>query len=242
MTEQEWLTGEDVRRMVHFAALEHVFAQRKLRLFCVAACRRLQTITTKQVLQVIQVAERFAEGEASARELQRAYESAYQVASDASRTLGKLQSNPHWAAAYTAEANAAAAAKRTANAVQASAPLLAVGPNAALPGPDPHEQMNFLRGVGSMPNLVDRIAKEREAVPALLRHIFGNLFRPYTVPPSFPAAVISLAQAVYSGADAAFALQDALLETGHLAPAEHFATEPCHPKGCFALDLILGKT
>jgi hypothetical protein len=37
-------------------------------------------------------------------------------------------------------------------------------------------------------------------------------------------------------------LHDALLEAGHPELAEHFQQEQWHPKGCFALDLILGKT
>jgi hypothetical protein len=35
-------------------------------------------------------------------------------------------------------------------------------------------------------------------------------------------------------------LHDALLEAGHAELAEAFR-EPMHPKGCWALDLILGK-
>jgi hypothetical protein len=40
--------------------------------------------------------------------------------------------------------------------------------------------------------------------------------------------------------DCTFALHDALLEAGCGELADHF-TEPRHPKGCWALDVILGK-
>jgi hypothetical protein len=56
----------------------------------------------------------------------------------------------------------------------------------------------------------------------LLRDVVGNPFRPYLAPSSWPPAVVSLAQAVYNGADAGFALHDALLESGHPDLAAHF--------------------
>lgn len=42
-------------------------------------------------------------------------------------------------------------------------------------------------------------------------------------------------------ADCHYALADALMEAGHIELAEHFR-EPVHPKGCWAMDVILGKT
>ena len=52
--------------------------------------------------------------------------------------------------------------------------------------------------------------------------------------------MVQLADALYVGDDVAFALADALEETGHSQLAEHFR-EPEHPKGCWAMDLIMGK-
>lgn len=75
----------------------------------------------------------------------------------------------------------------------------------------------------------------------LLRHIVGNPFRPYPAPPSWPAGVVRLAEVVYQGADAAFALTDALLEAGHPELAEHFRQEQAHPKGCWVMDLLTGR-
>jgi hypothetical protein len=75
----------------------------------------------------------------------------------------------------------------------------------------------------------------------LLRHIVGNPFCPCQAPPTWPPAVVNLAQAVYNGADAGFALHDALLESGFPDLAAHFQEEQWHPKGCWAVDLILAK-
>jgi hypothetical protein len=75
----------------------------------------------------------------------------------------------------------------------------------------------------------------------LVRHIFGNPFRPYPSPPSWPSTVVQLAESLYGGQDCAFALHDALLEADHAELAEHFREEKSHPKGCWVVDLILGK-
>jgi hypothetical protein len=83
--------------------------------------------------------------------------------------------------------------------------------------------------------------KQREQM-ALLRHILGNPFRLYSVSDPWPLAVVQLAKALYHGQDCGFALHDALLEAGHSKLAEHFRQEDRHPKGCWALDLFLGKS
>jgi len=75
----------------------------------------------------------------------------------------------------------------------------------------------------------------------LLRHVVGNPFRPFPTPVSWPATVVALAAAVYNGADAGFALHDALLESGYPELAEHFAQEECHPKGCWLIDALLQR-
>jgi hypothetical protein len=74
----------------------------------------------------------------------------------------------------------------------------------------------------------------------LLRHIIGNPFQPYAAPAHWPLTVIQLAEALYEGEDCNFALHDTLLEAGHAELAGHFE-EKEHPKGCWAMDMILGK-
>lgn len=74
-----------------------------------------------------------------------------------------------------------------------------------------------------------------------LRELFGNPFHPYPAPDHWPANVVQLANAIYSGTDCGFALHDALLEAGHSDLADHFRQESPHPKGCWVVDLLLGK-
>lgn len=76
----------------------------------------------------------------------------------------------------------------------------------------------------------------------LVRELVGNRFRPVILTSRPSATVIQLAQSLYAGADCAFALHDALLEEAHPELAEHFEpTGKWHPRGCWAVDLILGK-
>jgi hypothetical protein len=77
-----------------------------------------------------------------------------------------------------------------------------------------------------------------EALCELIRHIFGNPFCPDPALSWWPALVVKLAEALYLGEDCSFALHDALLEGGHAVLAEHFQ-ERDHPKGCWAVDLLM---
>jgi hypothetical protein len=85
---------------------------------------------------------------------------------------------------------------------------------------------------------LDDVAKRETA---LLRHISGNPFSPCTVTVSSPSTVMKLAEALYDGQDCSFELYNALLEAGHPNLPEHFKDEQWHPKGCWALDLIIGR-
>jgi hypothetical protein len=84
-------------------------------------------------------------------------------------------------------------------------------------------------------------AEKRRRETSFFRHLIGNPFRPYPAPASWPSTVVQLAQALYDGADCRLPLSDALEEAGDAELAEHFRQEAWHPKGCFALDLVLGK-
>ncbi|OAI51285.1 hypothetical protein AYO44_05130 [Planctomycetaceae bacterium SCGC AG-212-F19] len=83
--------------------------------------------------------------------------------------------------------------------------------------------------------------KESEARSGLLRHIIGNPLRPYAAPASWPSAVSDLAQALYDGNGDRLILADALEEAGHQELAQHFRAEEWHPKGCWVVDLVVGK-
>ncbi len=81
---------------------------------------------------------------------------------------------------------------------------------------------------------------ERQAQPGLLREIVGNPYREVKKVEPWPEEVIQLAEQMYLGTGDHFALCDALADAGAAELAEHFGMAG-HPKGCWALDLILGK-
>lgn len=83
--------------------------------------------------------------------------------------------------------------------------------------------------------------RERGIQAALLRDIVGNPFRPTSPPNLTSIRPVVLAHDVYEGRATQAALRQALLEAGCTDLAEHFRQELIHPRGCWALDLLLGK-
>jgi hypothetical protein len=81
---------------------------------------------------------------------------------------------------------------------------------------------------------------ERGEQAHLLREIIGNPFMAPLPRPQFPDELVALAKAMYAGADRRSALHAALMQAGHTDLAGHFQSAG-HPKGCWTLDLILGK-
>jgi hypothetical protein len=212
MTEAEWLACTDPRRLLEDQYrqaiadkprwfLFEVFrlrrrtasprarvSDRELRLFACACCRREGQAVDEQSRRMIEVAERFADGQAPGEEL---------------RQSAALARSP-------------------------VAAWLKAEPIAEQPG------WLFTTWLASGSN------RKRAEQVALLRHIVGNPFRSPQAPCAWPGMIVALAEALYGGEPCGFALHDALLESDHAELAEHF-DEPEHPRGCWALDLLLGK-
>jgi hypothetical protein len=84
------------------------------------------------------------------------------------------------------------------------------------------------------------MAEEQRAQADLFRDILGNPFHKSVRPAPLPTNVLRLAEALYEGEACHLVLHDSLVEAGHSVLAEHFQEES-HPKGCWALDLLLNK-
>ncbi|MBL8814952.1 MAG: hypothetical protein JNL58_02895 [Planctomyces sp.] len=83
------------------------------------------------------------------------------------------------------------------------------------------------------------VEKERRAHAEIVRHIFGNPFRTVVKPINLNDNLRHLAQCVYEGEELSFQLSSALKEAGYVELAQHFEI-PMHPRGCWALELLLG--
>ena len=235
MTEAEWLACADPNVLLDH--LHGKVSERKLRLFACACCGPLwEQVTDACCRAAVAVALRFADGQATAEELKAAH-----IAAQNGKPLFQDAS---WAAAWTA----APSAHRAASQASAQAALaLARGRSAAA-------KSAAWGAVRSGATEADRAAAwtrfeaataealvEEHAWQAdLLRELTGNPFRKLSLSESLSATVRQLAEALYEGEDCAFALHDALEEMGQMELAEHFLSSD-HPRGCWALDLIIGK-
>jgi hypothetical protein len=228
MTEAEWLSCDDPERMLE--ALRGRALGRKVRLFMAACCRRVWhdfEVGEEQDRQAaVEVAERYADGLASDDERDTAF--------------GELTDGaPHRGGDCCSNA--------------------AVGefdkPHAAVDWAITAVEEAAYRAVGEDYDNREPIERAERAVQAgLLRDVVSNPFRPTLLDPAWQAPTVdSLARAAYEERtlpagtlDPArlAVLADALEEAG-CADAEmlgHLRSPGPHVRGCWALDLLLGKS
>ncbi len=218
MTESEWLECTDSTPMLK--CLRRKTSERKLRHFACSCCRDIwNRMSDERSRFAVEAAERFADGEATSVELLTAYNAA-------SVTRGTAA----WAAAWASEKVARKAARMTAKAA-----VRAVAWAAAITAVEAEEAAAKARLVG------------------IFRDIFCNPFRPVAINSIWLTSnVTTLAQAAYeerilpSGQldPARLAiLSDALEEAGcdHADMLSHLRSPGPHVRGCWAVDLLLGK-
>jgi hypothetical protein len=223
MTEAEWLAHTDLVRVLR--SLSGTPSDRKRRLFAGACCRRIwHLLATEPPRQLVEQAERAADGFSASADVA---DFAKQVLS--SRSQGQSASKLAVIAAFWAGVGNCREASRCAASAMAS------------------DRTPFDRGQA----LWRRFAKdERRAQSDLLRDIFGPLpFRPITVDPAWLrwnwGTVPAIAEHVYD--DRAFhdlpILADALTDAGcnNEEIVAHCRSEGPHVRGCWVVDLILGK-
>jgi hypothetical protein len=236
MTEAEWQACQDPQAMLEF--LKKKASDRKLRLFAVALGHSVRhLLADKRLKDAIDVSERFADGLAGVPEIDAAYTNA-SAALRLSPTIGNPEN-------WTSTDHAAGVASD-----------LVISP---IEGP-PLGRVAY-RMVESALWLAEKAtgenARGQMERAALFRCIFGNPFRPPKLDPSWltwNSGTIATA--------AASAYEERELPSGHLdntrlaviadmleeagctdtAFLSHLREpEAVHVRGCFALDLILGK-
>jgi hypothetical protein len=223
-TEADWLAGTDPEPMLEW--LRGWASDRKLRLFAVACCRRLWQLLPAEGCDAVLVAERYADGAATSAEASAAALSAAQAARVASQPTRGL-----WAAHH------AAAPEQWGQTAWGSASFAARAAGAAAAGVTDQE---VTRPEG-------RVRRgEGRAQCRLLRCVFGNPFRPVAQDPSWRSReVLALAGSIYDGRafEAIPILADALVDAGCANEdiLNHLRGPGVHVRGCWALDLLLGR-
>jgi hypothetical protein len=219
MTEAEWLgTGEPAELIDQLAGA----TPRKRRLFCVACCQRVITPSHAPVLRnALAVAEEFADANASRSALLSAGRQVrvhrrQSVQGRGSYSLSDL----------SPEAEAVGALCKPGS------------------GCDPHTILAWISQFKGMGSEADR--KEQVAQRVLLRDVFGNPFRPVSFSPEWRTdTVLALARQIYESRDSdvmpilADALQDA--GCGIADILDHCGGTKLHVRGCWVVDLVLGK-
>jgi hypothetical protein len=215
MTEQEWLSSGNPRSMLDF--LRGRGSQRKLRLFAVGYSRRFrEKIAYEPIRLALDVPERYADGLATRAELQHLRERAYDDDPDfftSGSELGQITEHNIAGAACDAAADAAVAVEFIAEYRDA--------------------RVNTETG-------------NRVLCSILLRDVFGNPFQRVQLSPDWlTGAIREIATSIYT--DRAFdrlpILADALEEAGctDAAILEHCRGPGPHERGCWVVDLLLGK-
>jgi hypothetical protein len=201
--------------MIGFLWQNGIFSKRKFRLLGVACCHRVwDLLIDDRSIQAVAVAEQYADGIASFEELRFAFEDAFDVG-----------------------ARLTARKKGTITKAQ----LLAAWAASEVARPDER--------IGS---LADNVAEalgtgyEHKIQADMLREIFGNPFSPVILDSRWQTSnVIDLARTIYE--DRAFdqmpILADALMDVGCYSEVllDHCRQIKSHVRGCWVIDLLLGK-
>jgi hypothetical protein len=219
MTEQEWLACADPQPMLEF--LPGKVSDRKLRLFAVASCHLMTSFVTsnEQMRTAVAVAEQHADGLVSASELATAY-----------KTTDSYHHTMYMGLTWGEEEALRAA-------MEAVSPT--VDPRSLVP------QLGYFRSFFS--RLLQYEDADPNKRPFFLRCVIGPLlYRAVTLEQSWlTATVTSLATAIYQ--DRSFdnlpLLADALEDAGcsNQEVLNHLRGGGEHCRGCWPLDLVLGK-
>jgi hypothetical protein len=227
MTEAEWLTATDPTPMLEF--LKGKASDRKLRLFGCACCRRVwKWMIHKGSREGVRAAERLADVVASADEWERARKGT----AEAWNQYGEWHVYQSSRSAHYLLSNKTEV-------------LMAVAQEVA------NAKWNHTKDKYSCDGDSERakatLSREKAYQHPRLRDIFGNPFRPAVVDPAWlTSTVAALATQMYESRDfstmpiLADALQDAGCDSDDIL--DHCRGPGPHVRGCWVVDLVLGKT
>jgi hypothetical protein len=224
MTGEEWSVTGELTSMLTFLELGGHRSNRKLRLFAVACCRRIWSeLRDERSRKAVETAEAFADGLATLNELRADFEAAYAAVDDC-QNFSPFSEDQAIAAYLSAARNITESDTRV---------------------PEAEDMYEVVAHTWSY--AIDGDRKDSEFKQCrLLRCIVGNPFRPASLDPSRrTSTVIALAQGIYD--ERAFdrlpiladALQDAGCDNDDIL--NHCRDTGPHARGCWVVDLVLGK-
>jgi hypothetical protein len=251
MTEAEWLAAESALDLLHYLQQHRRVGRvpggrRRLLLFRCACCRSVWNLfEDEHCRRAVEVAERFADGTARKPELEAARAKAQVLERETQEYLQAYRGHAARPDAWLANRrhSVAMAAQWTTwtQYTIARADIVAMSLEAArASGADLQH--------GS-PKWVALRESQARIHAALVRDIFGNPFRPASCGPSWlthgGGVVPKLAKAIYEerAFDRLPVLADALEDAGGADAAilAHCRGPGPHARGCWAVDLLLGK-
>jgi hypothetical protein len=239
--EEEWRACDDFE--VVFDYLESTaLPQRKLRLFEVASARRFTSRMSQPVLvNALNVAELFADGLIAQAELASAHQASRELENESAMNEEDLLETDalHYGAKAVREVTAPdapgycagtpAMIEHVISAVTYTFPSARKGNH--------EEQVAFFEQVS---------ACEKRSIAELVHDVFGNPFRPAAFSKSWGTdTAVSLARQMYGSRDfsampiLADALQDAGCDNAEIL--DHCRGPGPHVRGCWVVDLVLGK-
>ena len=226
-TEQKWLAAKFIATLVYCVEQEKAESDRKFRLFAVACARRVwNQLTDPRLRTAVEVAEAFADGLAKHKKRLAAFEAAWRAARAVCDGEGY---DFDWET------------RKVPSAFDRGRPRAfryAVGAAGAA--------VEYAKGSAWMAECVCNV-KELAANCHLFRDIFGNPFRPVAFDKAWRTdTAVSLAKQMYDSRDfgampiLADALQDAGCDNEDIL-SHCRDTAQQHVRGCWGVDLVLGK-
>jgi hypothetical protein len=228
MTEAEWQACPDPTLMLAF--LQGKASDRKLRLFAVGCCRRVEGLIPRTYRNNLPLTEKLADGR-----VRRRPDRIFGMAGWCPAHDGSDGFIPEAAGGYTIEEDAMRAAEESSR----WAALTAAIPNV---GAVDSQLLSEL-----WDSVHPAVDAEHTTQADLLRCIFGPLlFRPVDFTSDWRTpTVIAIAQAIYDkrGFDDLPILGDALEDAGctNTDILEHCRSSSNHVRGCWVVDFVLGK-
>jgi hypothetical protein len=221
VTESDWATSTGPQAMLSFLRDRGPVSERKLRLFAVACCHRMtRRLTGKAGRRALLTAERYADGLLPATRLYGAWFAARRTATVAQvRGLWEPLRTAKWAVSEVCEADVALALRAVARVA-----------GAEVSGNDPARMSDTL-----------------SSQVVLLRDIFGDPFRPLPFHSEWRSeVVVAVGRGIYRERawkrlpELADALENAGCADGTVL--NHCRGAGPHRRGCWVVDMVLGKT